>query len=284
MKYAKFTFNSAKIPLSDNRDVIDTPFGANNISNMLHVMMGTRPSPSLRESLHKRHHQIDDIASKAIYRINTLNYYSDKSSKMRCISELTNGKGDERGVLQNSHGKIKIYSSSGRMYPGNVKWYTIYKRYGINRVETYDVFMQTLKECLGMESISEMKKRYSLTDALEKIGKNPEGRQKCEEMLKNIKCTTLIPALYKEKSVEDCNSLTHFLRGKNLAAYFVNVKMIYKMSFDGEIIIPMDDDYISLLENGKRYATLLDGGVAEYNGYVNSIIMEDKLDEGFVNV
>ena len=268
MKLAHLDIFSTKVVTSAKREekpnFADTtegvyegnPIRFNHVSNALHVMLGARPvstkwkSPFGRERVQR----IDDIAEKALIKITTPIFYN-KQGDIKPHVEFGRGK----SFVRNSNAKYKTRLDNTHDIDGVITWDTLRLNLKYQHPDNYKKVLDLIKECTGTEKPWE---KYTFVEALRLMGDSPRrdeyadffvsiGRKPLAQVIRNIE----VYPFNDEKEVRVNSGAV------NLAAYSINSNKIYKISFDGEIVIPMDDeDYKNLCE-GTNVANILDGGV-----------------------
>lgn len=257
-----------------------------HISNVVHVLMGQRPVPSKKVTIRKRNNHIDDIASNGLFKITNVPFvtYIDKegNEKKSFYKEATQGK----KCFYNSNSKIKTYDKDRTAIDGYITWDYLHKRkfYSEKSIE----FTNRLKE-IGKElGYQNVEKNISLVDFLYDVRKNEKYQAELVELAS--KCGLSSPiGNYIENEGKKGNSFNN-CASSNLSAVTINQYLLYKVGVDGEVVLFMNDEDASVIENGTKVATFLDGGLAKVKSISN--IYEDDIEDfvdgytekGFINI
>lgn len=294
-KFVRLDFDSAKIVTFckekgkptrnvEASELVETPVRWNNISNMLHVLLGLRPSPVNRKSIATRLDVIDEIAKNALVRINTKYYCVERCKNgefLKLFQEFTQGKGGKEGMAWNSNRKgVKAISSAGNVYEGGVTWRTVELYYAYKR-ETYDFFVETIEKQLPGARV-----KYTLIDALETIFKDDSATDAIlhEFEKEGSGIPKSVVDFIKTRGESYKPYMTQNNRG-HLSALTTNTKEVYKVSLSGSILVKLPMNLFMELHNGKRCATLLDGGCVLYDGrYMDNVNVDEKIACGYRKV
>lgn len=272
MKYVYFDILSAKLTTSDtiggrpdftsNLVGVDKgePIRLNHISNAMHVLLGARPVSTKWSSWgRKRCQRIDDMVSNGIIKVTTP-YVSNNGKYPSYACEFIKGKKSAR----NSN-RTDLYTkiSDTEYCRGIITWKTLELRYRYQQPEKYNKIMSALKEFTGLEHPETM---YSFAELLRKIG----GSDFCPTMEKILLECEAKPLVYVMEGETETHTGASFNQEKeerpntlsvNLAGYSNNVQPLYKITINAEVIIPMEDEDYNNLIKGKKYATILEGGL-----------------------
>lgn len=249
--------------MSDRRSFarIEVPVGTlskRHISNLLHVLQGERPSPSLRSSHIKPIPEISKLASKVRIRLRCV-----LNSKARYIGEVKSVRKCITNAWPTAKHNIVLGGKKQEMQGGLLTWERLHVFLGD---EMFEEFEQLAVKCLGKGCLKER-----LEDVISGLS-NTKSRveafaDKCENQGKT--------------------PLAHLLKGTTYAAFFymkndqrirLNVpKGIETISrIDGTIFVPVNEKELDKFRNGTGVATFLEGGVA----YVKSV--EDSFSENML--
>lgn len=278
-KFVLLRFDSAKVVVSqlneyfDQERFIEEPINWQNVSNMLHVMVGSRPVPSYDRKLifdgvkidintktYERSEILDEIAKKALVCVTNSYYHINKYGKVILHSDYTQGKGGMHGAEYNNHKKFKTMSKSGKIYDGRTDWETLRLYYSTREEENYEKYLNVMKKCLG----DDVMEKYDMIDALEEVSNNKAMTDYAIGELENIvpKCITdtimKVDEPHYEVLTKNCTI--------NRAAQVNHIKPVPKVALYGKILVELPNDIFNLLHNGKRCATFLDGGCVHYKG------------------
>lgn len=229
----------------------------NQISNMLHVLMGERPSATYRETLISPIKEIFDMANASLIKINNPRYsYLDKKTNTNRFyyqSELIN----TRKSAWNSFSKTKdlvywrrlenILTDDGdnSKYIEMVGLFSNILGYDVTRKPAEDVVCELRLKHPNNNIVEEFKKKLD--------GKTPVIR--------------FIEGNYWSSGGNGDMNLNH----RTLLTTNNGIEKIIRLS--GEIILPLEDIYIEKIRNSKSTASLLDGGVV----WIEDLIDEDDL-------
>lgn len=238
--------------LADYNDLIHF----SQISNAIHVLLGARPAPSMRETLLKRNEKIDEIASNVLIKIDTPVSFVDKFGNNRPILEFTSGK------------KIPWESHSQNI----VLTWSVIKRKFFYKENKYKQFISILEEISGLANIS---KQYELFTFLNILKQDEKKWNEYCNRIKEFECSALM--LNSIDSIGKNN-------GKyNLAARTINTNPVDKIAIDGEIILyNVKSETINDFFSKNQYSTFLDGGLLKIIEYDNEDIdIEEQISNGF---
>ena len=208
------------------------PITVHQISNMLHVLFGERPKPTIRKSVYK---QID--------------YYFDKA--------------------KNSYLKINSYKNKKGLYPNEFiqlnksQWNSWQSSSAITweRVRRllddglFELFMDKINDAFNLDC-----SKLQFKQVIELI-KNSKDK-KIEELvawLKENKRGALISGIYDGDKDTGMNA--------NIRVSLTNTNGVDTIiRLNGEILVPVSEDDIAKLRNTKGCARLLDGGLILIDG------------------
>lgn len=245
--------------LTDSDKVIEHPFGVEQVSNLLHVLLGQRPVPSIQGSVRKRLSFIDEIAATAKYQIdNVYHYASKKTDKKKMVFGFSKG----RKVMQNSNRKgMKTVDGEGNVYSNIVvNWNMLRWKLCFNKPEVYEQVMSKFEELYGSKDFE----KYPLVDLIRHLADEKGKSQELREFFTKVGLTSLAHVVNKSKDCvgfNQCSPYNGYERG--LAQRVTNSSLLFKVSLDGSIWVDVPDQYLGLLFSGKRVATFLDGGYAQ---------------------
>lgn len=209
------------------------PITVNQISNMIHVLFGERPVPSLRSVVYNRVDYLFNKAMESYVRIDSNQKYNKFKDLMEYISE----------TIQVKKGVWNAWNPINLIFWERVKQIL---------EDDYDSFISLLKDEFGLDPES-----ISFEDMRKKIvNSSNENIKNFLINLKGKKC--LHNDIYSEISCElNANAKTALLVNRG-------VEKVIKLS--GEILVPISDDDIIKLQNSKGCATILDGGLVYIKG------------------
>lgn len=213
------------------------PINVNQISNMLHVLFGERPVPSLRSTVFKKIDYYYDKALNSYLKIDSYKRLNKTSNTEEYVSE----------AIQTKKMNIDSWSTSQFSH-----WERIHKLLG---KDLYENLLYIVKELLD-----KTKNDITFLDA-------------CDELSKN-KNNQFLNDFYDKLKLAGRTSVANFIRGGDKTEinkrikisdnFFVSntvtggIDKIVKLS--GTIIVPVNNEDIKKLQSSKGFATLLDGG------------------------
>ena len=294
MKYAHFDILSAQLTTSDtiggrpdftsNLVGVDKgePIRLNHVSNAMHVLLGARPVSTKWSSWNReRCKKIDDMVSSGVIKVTTP-YVSNTGKYPSYACEFIKGKKSARNSnRQDLYTKI----SDTDYCKGIITWRTLELRYRYQKPEKYDKIMSALRDFTGL---NDPKEAYSFAELLRKIGKSDF----CETMRKVLTECEATPLIQVMAGATDLSNVASFNSETaerentlyvNLAARANNVQPLYKITINAEVIIPMEDEDYKNLLNGKRNATILEGGLIRLaeEKTTDFVDLEELVDEGY---
>lgn len=247
------------------------------VSNMLHVLSGCRPVPTYRYTLRKRIKEIDELAINSWYKLDCQPFYETKNGKYLFL-EFTQGK---KWIKNANRPDLRTVSSNGIVFEAYVTWGELYRKYYFSDNEKYNLILSKFKEWYGKDSF---KVDYSLVDFILKLSEDPKIKSEIIEFSKQIQCNDL--ALVAQKITKGL-SFNHISGDDstnfNLARKSINVNVVKKITLNGYIKVPIDNNTNLFKEivNGVRCANFLDGGIASIVGIDPDT--SDDLDESLKN-
>jgi hypothetical protein len=236
------------------------PITVNQISNMLHVLMGERPKASLRETIIERQDDIFQIANNSYLKIDTLMTYNKKNKKSYFPKESMT----TRKSVYNS------YSTSANL----IYWKRIED---LLESDLYKEFINLINDLFGYDVIE----KHTCQEALLILNKN---------FLKNGKLRKFIKLLKSKRKMPLVN-LMNGLKGKNVAInsnartlITTNSGIDYITRISGSIIVPIEDSYIEKIKQNKGIATLLDGGFVWIESLIDGEYLSENIFDNYTKV
>ena len=220
-------------------------FYFSNLSNMFHAMLGCRPVAANREiyngvpSRRKRLELIDNIAKRGFYKITNEPYV-----------EFTQGKKPYKDAHVQSI--TTVDRETNTTLKGHITWESLKKKAKIspNYARVYDTFIEWAKR----ESIENPEKDFSIISFMtfikDKVNHEEIEKLPVEDFKKFL---SGLPCSFS--SLANNKGLSYIPRTLNTAP-------TPKVSLNGEILLFVAEEELSLFKNAKGVATLLDGGVA----------------------
>lgn len=287
------TVGRDSISPSDVTNDMENLIHFNHISNMLHVMLGSRPVSSRYGEKRKRSSYIDNIVSNGLLRYDNIvrvPYETKDGEKRVCYNdEFTQGK---KPFINSNRKNIGVCASNGETCQSYLTWSKLKEKSLYS--ENYNTVTQLLLEFGQFIGIKDIQKEYTLLDVLIKMRDYKDWCSKILE-IKNIGVITDFLGLTNTQSI--LNSLSNGSFSPNRAALSNMNSVTPKVSIDATIVLFLtDEDAINLL-NGKTFATILDGGYATIKGNPKNVrdlpyidddeidsFIDDYLDENFIKI
>lgn len=252
------------------------PFEMEQVSNLLHVLFGQRPVPTHQSTIRKRLPVIDEIAKTAWFRIENL-YYYNKKGKPTYITSFHQGK----KIRQNSNRKdLTTIGGDNTIYKGSIiTWSMLYQKYFLNNRKKYNDIMEKFKELYGSKNFS---RDYALVDLIRYLV-DEKGYGK--ELIKFFDDNKLGPLKTIAEGKIECNSFNEvshdYHSNLDLSYRVLNIHQLEKMSLNGSIIVEVPDKFMSILFGGNRFATFLEGGMAELADAMWGSVESIGISEGY---
>lgn len=221
-----------------NRNESETfiePITVFHLSNMLHVLMGERPKPSLRKSYIETIPEIFEMANNAFIKLNNYKYTNDKGT-FNIAETITIKK-----AVWNAFSKIDI-----------LYWKRI-ERYLSNRENLYNQFIELLNKVFNTSDITQRVFTECMAELIEKHSNNKDVIA-FKEML-------LTPKYYKTDLAKIMSGIPNYMSNNMASQLLINNAVDKIVRLSGSIIIPVEDEWVKKIENSKGFATLLDGGI-----------------------
>lgn len=225
-----------------------------HVANVLSVLMGERPVPTVRMSSLAFDTSILNLADEAFVEIEE-GIFKDKTGKIRVLDEVI----ATTKAISNSK-KIETYQihlkEKQTLKTITVSWEKIKWHLGH---DLFELFKKMVVDVLGIESLED-----NMVKVFEDLYKSKDKRieEFCD--LKGV----LSP--YRRMLVEGnaLNQEFHFTGYTGFKHWHYNtlthgLEKVAKLS--GKIFIPMRDSDVERLNNGCGHATLLDGGLVTIN-------------------
>jgi hypothetical protein len=249
--------------MHDRKDFprINVPVGSlsvRHIANLLHVLCGERPSPSVRRSLIRSNNAITDLARKARVRITSV------TNKGKYIPETKTIRKAIDNAWQTSTHDIFL---NGKRQPlrGLLYWERLKAYLGD---ELFGKFLELVGQLIGKDATSSR-----LENVVEILNANhlAKIRPFVDECMLCHR-TAFAQLLLGDTATAAFNQVTNYLCRITVPKGIESICRI-----DGEIFLPVTAPDIDLLRNGTGVATFLEGGYA----YVASV--EDDYSENLIS-
>lgn len=218
------------------------------ISNVLHVLFGERPVPSMRECLYKSIPHIDDIAKNSYLKID-----STQDSKGRFHTE-----------------KIQLNKAVWNSWNPQsfMNWERVRQLLG---EELFKKFENVITEVFGSAAES-----FNLIS--EKIKKTKDARldEIFIELNRSGKSTLFKSVFGTGNELADINK-----NSRTMLTVLRGLDNIVKLN--GQILVPVTSEDMEKIKKNKGCATILDGGLVSINRIKSSSFFNPEI-EGFVRV
>lgn len=219
----------------------DEPITVHHISNMLHVLFGKRPVPSLRKSIMKRDERLYQMANESYLRIDAPKIYSGKSEDLK---------------HDYIHEFIMTKKSQWNSWKNDVKpnWYLL-KRFYVDRWDDYYT-----KLC-SLFNDGDLINKYSVVEIIEKSKEFEKDfiiNHFGDEFKRNGNAG--VNMLFGG----DHGVLFRNVGGNNLGYANLNGVERYK-NLSGSILIRMSKNDLDVLNENSKLPTILDGGYVKIN-------------------
>jgi hypothetical protein len=249
----------------DNRKNIPSyvePITIHHVSNMLHVLFGERPKPSLRKTPIPKVDDIFNIAKNSYLKIDNYQYSNNKGDNFP-VTEIIKTKKS----VHNSHVDDNFETWVRlRLFLGNDFEYVLSELKQI--LNDDDLLNKTLKETVVLI------KKNILIENNSTIFKN----KKLEELILFLKEKRKQPIVnlfvgYNFNKKGDVVEAKHAMGDgtyPNKLTLMGGIEKICRLS--GEIIVPIENEFwIEKLNKSKGFAKILDGGLVTVKKYTNRI-------------
>ncbi len=241
------------------------PITVNHISNMLHVLFGERPKPSVRETVYDKNEHIFNLANESFLRIDS---YKDEKGKFYAETmQLKKAVGNSwNPVSYMNFNRVKQLCQDR---PELFKLFTD----TISEVFNINIENTTFNDVKNMILNSDDNRLKEMFSVLNRSGKKPlyscifANNDNAPISIfineKELKEKGKIPKLNSIGINENKNTILTVLTG---------LDKIIKLS--GEILIPVSEDDIIKIKKNKGSATLLDGGFVYIVGVKNNNMVD----------
>jgi len=222
-----------------------------HVSNLLHVLAGERPVPTLRESCMKRDEAIFDMASKAMVRVN-----ETTTRETKTVRKAVKDSWNTVTLFYHLNGKdIKV--KGGLIYHARLRRYL--------GESLYNLFLQTLQDISGCK---DPQLDFSAQEAIEYLNSHSQYDKRVIKLITECKKqgrATIANFLEPDGNVA---SITiHQGSGCKLNTLVVNAGIEKIRSLTGTIYVPIEsDEALQRFRKAGGVATFLEGGFAYIAG------------------
>ncbi len=258
------------------------------VSNVIHVLFGERPKPSLREVAFGN---VEYYFNKAMHSFIKINRYKTiyKTKEGKEFEKLLNEKLQTKKVVNDSWSKTdNFYWERARKLLGD----DLYNEF----VQLVSDLFKTQGDITKEYSIKELREQVLSRGLVNAVPPKPESNKDeendedtkvkfkisgfYEELVKSKKSTTLDMFFMKISGMGKASFVDYFVGRNNNSRISLNsvgntkatvvsgITEITKIS--GEIIIPVTDDDVTKLNKHTGCATILDGGLVFIKGVINA--------------
>lgn len=253
----------------------DEPITVYQISNVLHVLGGERPVPTLRKTVLSVIPEIYKMAYNGYLQITTPKFEIGKTGKFKYPTETKT----MRKSVYNS------FSKSASL----INWERI-KR--LLEDDLYIKFLTLLKDLFKVEVV----KKYTAEEAMELLRNNNfiDDKRVVDfiELLRKNGKQPMIDFIYGQQKVSQNMLLkkpdavgakpTFNGNSRTLITTPLGIDKITRLR--GKIIIPINDWYLSKVRENKGFATILDGGLVWIDKLISADDMSDRMIEDFIKI
>lgn len=230
----------------------------NHISNMIHVMMGSRPVSSRYQSRYEKSSRLDDIVKRGLIHYDNvvrINYTTKKGDEKICYNnEFTQG---NKPFYNSNRNGCGIIASNGEKTQSFLTWSKIKEKslYSKQYVEALEV-LNAFGEFINSKNVQ---KDYSLVDLLIVIREYEEWVNKLTQIKELSPITNFVFKLEKGDGLTNICSNNSINR-----AALSNINAVTpKVSIDATIVLFLEDEDAVNLLNAKSISSFLDNGYAE---------------------
>jgi len=238
--------------------VIEIPpgkFDWRHVSNVLHVLMGERPVPTIRKTLLKPDLAIQEAAKQARVHIETP--VDERGYKTK---EMMTARKTVKDAWQTSKIAYFLGGKPVQIKGGLLYWARLERLLGTALLHD---FIITVQEITGQSNVTKHLSAHRAIEILHDNYDQPQVRTFCEKCLK-AKRTTFVNVINPEGNKDSITFHSDERNKLNILMVNSGPENIVKLS--GTIFIPVNEDLISRLSKGCGTATLLEGGLAYIDG------------------
>lgn len=299
MQYLKLSFKNAGFFESEKKNIKqNVSISVNQISNMLHVLMGERPVPSYRKDIKIHFNIVDEIrtlAENSFIRIDSpmvlqfgkTNYHNKNFYNREFIQTNKNAWDSYRDMERCYISWDMLEKYLGEELYNELKLYFIEQVGELNDRQALEVINEIIELNKTNETVLDIQKTIEEYDAkrlmfykekkkVEKdekvsftsLAKNLDESTKfnliCKKLVKNGK-TPIVKLLF------GWTSSTAINYGKNVFITLTNIRGIEPnlRKIEGSIIVPVEEHHVEKIKNSKGMARLLDGGFVWIEDLIN---------------
>lgn len=237
----------------------------NQVANLLRVLCGQRPVPSLRKVEYTGDKYFDDLAEKSRALVHSF-YFDDNERKAPYPRET---KASQKSSLQAWSPVKESIRLNGVNYPvrGFFTWERIRREVGD---EIFEKIKETLTN-LGFE-FSDVSRMRDAISFLNTKKKTKEVKNLCD-LLKSNRKTSISNAILNDEIITKKNNKAHTADSISIhcACKKLNGLMVGRWpesisKINATIIVPMDDELEKRISMGTGTATFMEGGLVKIVG------------------
>jgi len=230
-------------------------FDWRHVSNVLHVLMGERPVPTIRKTLLRPDPSIHAAAKKAWVAIDTPHNERGYEGTEMITARKTVKDAWQTARISYFLGGVPVQIKGGLLY-----WARLERLLGEALLND---FINIVQSITGERNVT---RNISAHRAIEILHDNydlPQTRKFCQNCIKSMR-TALVNIIDPKANKE---SITfHTGVGSKLNIHMVNSGPENITKISGTIFVPVDEELLSRLSKGCGTATILDGGLAYIEG------------------
>jgi len=231
-------------------------FDWRHVSNVLHVLMGERPTPTIRKTLLKPDLSIQEAAKNAKVIIDTL---CDERGKYES-QEMMTARKTVRDAWQTSKIAYFLGGKPVQIKGGLLYWKRLERLLGEALLND---FIDTVQNITSEKNVIQNISAHRAIEILHDNYDLPRVQHFCQKCVKAQR--TSLAQIINPKGNKD--SITfHTGVGSKLNIQMVNSGPETINRISGTIFVPLDDKLIGRLSHGCGIATILEGGLAYIEG------------------
>lgn len=285
MKYLRLKFENACLKCDDTSSGYSSllhikesdwtsPIGIDQVSNMLHVMFGVPPVSSKRETIFKRNDVIYEMAKNSYIKYYDYDGNNIKSKYGLEFFQTAKTKFNSHSTIKEKIGELEV--------SGFYTWNYFERRFkGRDKTLLYEI-MDFFNKVLDVDDV---RKHYSFKEFLVEYWKHLSDE--CVQAFINNRLQYGGDFWGTNKPFNKL--FVDLLRGENPVgsngSYSGPTPLLLtrgvgrKLSLNGEIIVPIEDEYVTCLEEYGTIPTILDGGVISVISMTNNVDLNEVNDD-----
>ncbi len=230
-------------------------FDWRHVSNVLHVLMGERPAPTIRKTLLKPDLLIQEAAKKARVIIDTP--YNERGYEG---VEMMTARKTVKDAWQTAKISYFLGGTPVQIKGGLLYWARLERLLGEALLND---FINAVQNITGEKNVPHNTSAHRAIELLHDNYSLPHVQLFCQKCVKAMR-TALVNIIDPKANKE---SITfHTGVGSKLNIHMVNSGPENIIKISGTIFVPMDEGLLSRLSKGCGTATILEGGLAYIEG------------------